>query len=394
MKGARGGETARKTPAQRRRARERRFRSRVESLQGCFGVLSDSQRQVIELRAGLGGQDPRSVGQVAQELGVSRGEVASTQRQALRRLGRANRRTGCGGSVAGGGAPVDGGGTGARVALQQLASAAMPRLQPAVLLTETGLVPASDLSSDSGLGSGSGSGDHGDVRGTEASSDSSGSGLGAASGSGGTPRITRAVSAAAATNGGPEPSPLVLSLMAALGLATLAALAVRRREGGVVAAGIPAAGAPAPASDRVTAATATAPPDPLTAAAFGATAADQTRERPAPEAPEVSPESAPATRKAPPGDTAAAAASSLDSAAAAPSPGDPAAAPGPPGASAPADAVAGRHPPRDDTTVVRRRTGGLVGAVKPAAETARDAASSAQRKLLDVARRARERRNS
>src|SRR4051794_33852673 len=155
-----------KTAAQRRRAREKRFRARVERLQGCLGVLSDSERQVIELRAGLGGKDPRSVGQVAQDLGVSRGRVSSTQRKALRRLGRANRSTGCGAPAAGV-APVSGG-TGARAAFLKLASAAMPRLQPAVLLTEQGLVPASVLASGDGSGSGSDRG-HGDVRGAEAS---------------------------------------------------------------------------------------------------------------------------------------------------------------------------------------------------------------------------------
>jgi hypothetical protein len=49
------------------------------------------------------------------------------------------------------------------------------------------------------------------------------------------------------------------------------------------------------------------------------------------------------------------------------------------------------EPEHSETTVVRRRTGGLLGAARPAGEQAARAASAATQRLRDIARRARDR---
>jgi DNA-binding CsgD family transcriptional regulator len=157
--GGKGYAAKRTTPAEQRRgtarrraARERRFRASVESLRGCFGSLSEGEREVLTLRAGLDGESPRSAAQVAEQLGVSNGRVRSTERRALRRLKRANRSTGCGGSV--GGTQSIGDRNGVRLVQAQL-----PRLQSTAMLAgPEALVPTAELA------------DRNEVRGARASS--------------------------------------------------------------------------------------------------------------------------------------------------------------------------------------------------------------------------------
>ena len=363
-----GERSSGRSRGERRRARERKFRARVERLRGCFGALSDRERRVLTLRAGLGGERPRSRGRVADELGVGRREVRSTERRALRRLGAANRAGGCG---SGGGAATV---SFATDATALLASGRMPRLEPAVLLSDSPpLLSASEMAADGPDGNEG----EGEVAGVERSSDDEAApGGGGAGDAGQTARLPREVTTVASAGGGASGLRVLwMALAAAITLMLLVALTMRRRDGQVATAG---------PSDRV----GTAPAAPA-ATAVGAAATRERETTSPPEASEAESDSAP---EASPGDPAAATASSPDSAAAPTSPGDPAAAPGPPAASAAAGAAVGATQ-RDDRTVVRRRSGGLVGAVKPAGEQAAKAASSATHRLREIARRARERRD-
>jgi RNA polymerase sigma factor (sigma-70 family) len=52
----------------------------------ALGALSERARRVVELRFGLDGSEPRSLAQVAAELGLSRERVRRIEAQALLRL--------------------------------------------------------------------------------------------------------------------------------------------------------------------------------------------------------------------------------------------------------------------------------------------------------------------
>ncbi|MEA2478742.1 MAG: hypothetical protein QOJ07_664, partial [Thermoleophilaceae bacterium] len=374
---------ARSTPAaradarRRHAARERRLRARVRKLSGCLGSLSEQDRRVLELRAGLAGAGPRTPAQVAAELGIDRGNYGRVERRALRRLGAAARSGGCGTAVGGGAAPTGPGGAAqARDMAAQIAS--MPRLQPATLAGTPRLMDPSALAPRSGVRGARASGGTDAQPATEPARPQVGATIG---------RTARALVAA----GSGDSFPALPWLLAAAALALVAALAltVRRRD------------------DHLAAATAAPPQSP-------ATAISPAPERPpvpawappvAPPTPEPSPStSAPASPVRtdpdhPTGDTVATESSSLGSAAPDVSPGDTAAAPGPPAAPAADGAAAGAPPPTpvDDqpTVVSRRRSGGIVGAVSPAARgatrVAGSAVTSARELLREAARRARER---
>jgi len=98
---ARSGRPASRTRTTVRRARrERRLRTTVRRLQGCFGALSDLERRVLVLRAGIGSGPPRTRSQVARRLDVSTRRVTGLERRGVRTLRGASGAGRCG---AGGG---------------------------------------------------------------------------------------------------------------------------------------------------------------------------------------------------------------------------------------------------------------------------------------------------
>ena len=95
--------------ALRRVRRERRLRTTVRRLQGCFGGLGRLERRVLVLRAGIGAGPPRTRTQVARRLDVSTRRVTRLERhgvRTLRRLAGAGRCVGGGGGQFTAGAPV------------------------------------------------------------------------------------------------------------------------------------------------------------------------------------------------------------------------------------------------------------------------------------------------
>jgi hypothetical protein len=72
------------TPVERRRA-ERRLRRSVQRLSGCLDELSDAQRRVLELRAGVGEASPRTRRGVARALEYRVQRVRRIERRGLRR---------------------------------------------------------------------------------------------------------------------------------------------------------------------------------------------------------------------------------------------------------------------------------------------------------------------
>ncbi len=58
----------------------------AERLQGAVAALPEQERQVIELRYGLGGSEPQTAVQTARLLGLSRAQVDELERSALERL--------------------------------------------------------------------------------------------------------------------------------------------------------------------------------------------------------------------------------------------------------------------------------------------------------------------
>ena len=62
-------------------------RESVEALRRAVGTcLTDQERQVIELRYGLGGQTPQRQRQVAERIGISRSYVSRIEKRALEKL--------------------------------------------------------------------------------------------------------------------------------------------------------------------------------------------------------------------------------------------------------------------------------------------------------------------
>jgi RNA polymerase primary sigma factor len=61
---------------------------RNEALRKILGVLSYRQRRVLELRYGLGGEQPRTLDEVGQVFGVTRERIRQIENQSLKKLGR------------------------------------------------------------------------------------------------------------------------------------------------------------------------------------------------------------------------------------------------------------------------------------------------------------------
>jgi hypothetical protein len=232
-----------RTPKQRARARERRrahnrtLRREVRAMQGCLPALPETQRRVLSLRAGLDG-DPRSRGETASELGLTRAEERSAERRGLRGL-----RGACGAQSAGSGSS---GGT-TPVSFVEAGAHTTPALEPQALLAAAG--PGKPLKSQDEL-----QGQH-DVKGVVASG---GDGSG---GSGGGPAnpVESSIPLAAATTSGTAGGVWV-AIVAALVLMTAVAVFATRRFGG--RARPAAAGPPVPVLDV----------DPVAMAAAGAAA--------------------------------------------------------------------------------------------------------------------------
>jgi hypothetical protein len=101
----------------------------VVRLQGCLGGVADDSRQVLELRAGLDGE-PLSLGETAEQLGISDERVAHLESRGVRQLRTLGRGGACGGGSAGGG----GSGAGGPRDAASLGLSGLPELQPAILL--------------------------------------------------------------------------------------------------------------------------------------------------------------------------------------------------------------------------------------------------------------------
>jgi hypothetical protein len=89
-----------------RRRAERRLRRSVQRLSGCLDELSDTQRRVLELRAGVGEASPRTRRGVARALDLRVQRVHRIERRGLRRARELDRADACGGVSASGGGPV------------------------------------------------------------------------------------------------------------------------------------------------------------------------------------------------------------------------------------------------------------------------------------------------
>jgi hypothetical protein len=66
--------------------RDRRLRSRVRRFEACIGALPRSQRRVLRLRAGVGGERPQTRRRVARTLQVSTRRVRRLEHRGIRRL--------------------------------------------------------------------------------------------------------------------------------------------------------------------------------------------------------------------------------------------------------------------------------------------------------------------
>jgi hypothetical protein len=100
-----------------RKQRLRQLRKVIRRYGGCFGALPDRGRRVLELRAGLFGEEPASRRVIAREIGTSPRGVLRLERSSLRRLISFGERGICGSgdavAAAIGGLPMSSGGPGA-----------------------------------------------------------------------------------------------------------------------------------------------------------------------------------------------------------------------------------------------------------------------------------------
>jgi RNA polymerase sigma factor (sigma-70 family) len=58
-------------------------------LQKALSALPEREREVVALRYGISGEEPRTIEQVVRELGLSRSTVRKIEQQALTRLAQA-----------------------------------------------------------------------------------------------------------------------------------------------------------------------------------------------------------------------------------------------------------------------------------------------------------------
>jgi hypothetical protein len=246
-------QAASSTPAARRQRYEQRLRNRVRSERACLGSLPPTTRELLGLRAGLGGS-PLTRSEAATQLGISRSTATRLERSGLVALHSA-----CGGpSSAGGNSGANGAASARLIGLAQGA----PALQPAVYLpasTAPSLRPAADLHHPRGKQQ---------VEGATASSPPPSSSSG--------PVSAAATSSPLGQGGGGSSLPIVmaacLAALAALMLVALRRRAVVQQRGSAMTAAVatpvrtpsaprngpapvvePAAPAPSPPQDRATA---------------------------------------------------------------------------------------------------------------------------------------------
>jgi RNA polymerase primary sigma factor len=62
---------------------------RKESLRKAISELPDGEREIVELRYGMTGEEPRTITELVEELGIPRGSVRRIEKRALARLARA-----------------------------------------------------------------------------------------------------------------------------------------------------------------------------------------------------------------------------------------------------------------------------------------------------------------
>lgn len=190
------------SPKQRAAGHERRLRKAAHELEGCLPALSSFERDVIVLRGGLHGRSPLSRAKTATRLDVGAGRVRAAERSGLAGLRSADAEQGCGLRS----------GAGRNAAAQRLADGSVPSLTP---LAATGSSPA--LVSTDKL-----SRDRGEVLGAHAGSDH---GAGAKD----QPRRASLIPTSG-DDGSSLPAAVWAALLAALMLAGLGVLLVRRRQ--------------------------------------------------------------------------------------------------------------------------------------------------------------------
>jgi RNA polymerase primary sigma factor len=62
---------------------------RKESLRKAISELPDGEREIVELRYGITGEEPKTITELVEELGIPRGSVRKIEKRALARLARA-----------------------------------------------------------------------------------------------------------------------------------------------------------------------------------------------------------------------------------------------------------------------------------------------------------------
>ena len=62
---------------------------RKESLRKAVSALPDSEREIVELRYGISGEEPKTITALVEELGIPRASVRKIEKRALARLARA-----------------------------------------------------------------------------------------------------------------------------------------------------------------------------------------------------------------------------------------------------------------------------------------------------------------
>jgi hypothetical protein len=147
----RGGRAHAASTSQRRHAQavqDRRLRRDVARFAGCLEALPGVEGPLLAIRAGIGGAEPASLGDAARRLGISTHRAARIERRGLRQLRAAGRSGAC----------APGAAASRRSIALGTSGAAIPQLQPAVLLTPRPALKApAALASPSGASGAGGS---------------------------------------------------------------------------------------------------------------------------------------------------------------------------------------------------------------------------------------------
>jgi RNA polymerase primary sigma factor len=68
----------------------------IESLRKAISALPESEREIVELRYGITGDEPKTITELVEKLGIPRGSVRKMEKRALERLARARELVGLG----------------------------------------------------------------------------------------------------------------------------------------------------------------------------------------------------------------------------------------------------------------------------------------------------------